>query len=560
MKKSFLALAGIALASAAGAQDVIINEWSQGNGGNKEWIEAVVVNGPVDMRGWGFTDGTNGITTCAQLSQDAAWSALPTGTIVVIYNGADVDLTIVPDTDFNDGNFTVSVAHNNATLMVAGRNFQAFGNTTATDNARLLDAAGNVVHDWDQGDNAAFTASTLRPGANQTVQYDGNTAGGVSDSANWSRIASSVATPGQPNGGGSANDTWILGLRGVAADNPNISVPQALVQMGRIAPSTTQDLSIEVFNVGASAPLTVSGSTITGPDAARFSIEVQPAGIAAGGSGNLVLRFDPAGAAGIYNATLTIRSNDTSGDEIVLPIVASAADIAPYAGLFITEAVSTPTEDEFIEIQNTTGSPIDISSVILSDEDNSNTEGALKFPAGTIIGAGEVIVVATNNSVNSPVWFLIAPSGLRVFYDPIRAGESWVPPAGVTLTAMDDFTVEQGGTAGVIALPGDDGVALWHPLTVFNALYGPTAPSMCIDGLNYNDTVTTPINPINSNGDFDTQATRVGNNQPPSGGSIKRLSPTPNSASNVTFEISEGITPGVAFTVSNVEEWGDLAY
>ncbi|MDK2972897.1 MAG: trimeric autotransporter adhesin [Candidatus Sumerlaeota bacterium] len=557
MKRTGLLGLGIlaAVPAVISAQNVIINEWSQGNGGNKEWIEALVVSGPADLRGLVFSDGTHDETDSPQLSTDANWSAVPAGTLIVVYNGNDVDTTIVPDTNFADSNFTISVAHDDATLMVAGRSFQAFSNGTATDNARLLTSTGAVVHDWDQADDAAFTAGTLRPGSAQTVQFDGNSAAGASDAANWTRIGSPVATPGQPNGAASANETWILSLRGVAADDPNIDASAETVRMGRILPSATQDVNIVVNNAGTSANLDVAGSTITGANASAFSIVSQPTGIAPGGSGNLVVRFDPAGTPGVYEATLTINSNDTSGDTVVVPLVGSAADVSSYAGLYITEVVSTPTADELVEIQNTSAGSIDISGVIISDEDNSNSEGALKFPAGTVLAAGEVAVVAVNSdAVNAPSWLGTVPSGTRVFYDPIRLG-TWTAPSGVTLVAMEDFTDATGGTTGVVALSSDDGVALYHPLTIFSALYGPSAPGMAIDGLNYDDSATSPLHPINSNGDFDTQATRVGTGQHAAGSSIKRVGAAVNTASNVAFAVSETMTPGVGVVASSVAGW-----
>jgi hypothetical protein len=66
--------------------DVIINEWSQGHGGNKEWVELLVVNGPIDLRGWDLGDSSPGDLT---FSQDIFWQALPSGSLIVIYNGAD---------------------------------------------------------------------------------------------------------------------------------------------------------------------------------------------------------------------------------------------------------------------------------------------------------------------------------------------------------------------------------------------------------------------------------------------------------------------------------------
>lgn len=553
MKKNLLGLvaaAALAMPAISNAQDVIINEWTQGNGGNKEWVELLVVNGPVDMSGWTLGDSTPGDLV---FSADAFWTAVPTGALIVIYNGADRD-TVLPADDADLADFVAVLASNNATYFASGT-FPAFGNSTAGDNPHLQDDLAASVHDWDQGDNADFTAGTLRPAANQTVQFDGNSNTGAATAANWSRVAATVATPGAPNGAASANETWILGLRGVAADDPNIDASTATVQFGRILPTATQDLNIVINNVGAANNLTVSGSTITGTGAAAFSIESEPTGITPGGNGNLTVRFNPASTPGVYEALLTINSNDTSGDTIEVPLVGSAADVAPFAGLYITEMVSTPTDDELVEIQNTSGAPIDISGVIISDEDVSNTEGALKFPAATTIAADEVIVVAVNNSTGQPSWLASVPSGTRVFFDPIRNGGAWTAPGGVTLIAMDEFDVIDGGASGDVALSGDDGVALYHPLTTFGNLFGPSAPSMALDGLNYDDGATSPLHPINSNGDFDTQATRVGTGQPASGSSIKRLTPTVNNASNVTFGVSVGLTPGSAFPAASVSDW-----
>lgn len=546
----------VALPAVSLAQDVIINEWTQGNGGNKEWIEALVVNGPVDMRGWYFSDTDGTTLNSPRLSNSANWSAVPTGTIVVLYHHPEPD-TVLPadDDDFTDGNFKIVIPTNHPTLMETTVGLRAFANSTLTDNPRLLDSTFTVVHDWDQGDNASFAVGTLRPGANQAVQFDGNSVATALVASNWTRISAAVATPGFPNGAASANETWILGLRGIAPDDPNIDASTTTVQFGRILPTATQDLNIVVSNTGAANNLNVAASTITGPGAAAFSIEAQPTGITPGGNGNVTVRFNPANTAGVYQATLTINSNDTSGDAIVVPLIGSAADVAPFAGLYITEMVSQPTPDEFVEIQNTSGATIDISGVIISDEDNSNTEGSLKFPAGTTIAADEVIVVAVNNSTTQPSWLASVPSGTRVFFDQVRAGGAWTAPLGVTLIAMDDFDVIDGGTSGDVALSADDGVTLYHPLTVFGGLFGPSAPSMALDGLNYDNTATSPLHPINSNGDFDTQATRVGAGQPASGSSIKRLTPTVNTASNVTFEVSAGLTPGVAFPASSVSDW-----
>jgi hypothetical protein len=555
--KHLLVAALLGAAGAAQAQSVIINEWSQGNGGNKEWIEALVVNGPVDMRGWSFTDGDGTPSNSAQLSNDSNWAAVPTGTIIVVYNGADVDTGIIQDDNFADNNFTIIIPHNHPTLMVAGRSFRAFSNTTATDNARLLDALGNVVHDWDQGDNAAFTAGTLRPGASQAVRYIGNTAAGVSNAANWERIAANTTTVGAANDiPSSANGAWILGLRGQLADDPDISVtvPGNLLLFGVGASETSAVVSFQVNNVGASNVLNVAGSSIAGPDAPAFGITAQPTGIAPGGSGTMTITFTPA-AEGVASATLTVNSNDSSNDTVELTLWGMKVNNTPYAGLIISEAISTPTADEMVEVINTTLSPMDISGVIISDEDNGNNEGALRFPPGTVLAPGELIVVAVNNSATEPSWLDTLPAGVRVFHETARNTTAWTAANGNTITAMVDFVQVDGGTTGEIALSAADGVALYHPATIFFPTAGPITPKAVIDGFNYNNSDAGPLNAINSNGDFDTQATRVGAAEATAGNSYVRVTAATNTASNVAFEIATSSVGTSPLQPASVADW-----
>lgn len=104
---------GAGQAEAAETGQVIINEFGQGTSGkNFEWVELVVVGtGPgstVDMRGWDLGDTTPGDLS---FTNDDKWSAVPAGTIIVIYNNVDGKTSNFPTDDlvFGNGDFAAVI-------------------------------------------------------------------------------------------------------------------------------------------------------------------------------------------------------------------------------------------------------------------------------------------------------------------------------------------------------------------------------------------------------------------------------------------------------------------
>src|ERR1700750_123794 len=95
---------------------IVVNEFSQGASGNKEYIEFVVKgqatcnNSCADLRGWIFDDnngwyGSTGISPgCYRFKNDPNWSCVPYGSIIVVYNSDDVNASLPPDdpTDANN--------------------------------------------------------------------------------------------------------------------------------------------------------------------------------------------------------------------------------------------------------------------------------------------------------------------------------------------------------------------------------------------------------------------------------------------------------------------------
>jgi len=100
--------------------------------------------------------------------------------------------------------------------------------------------------------------------------------------------------------------------------------------------------------------------------------------------------------------------------KITLPIVTGALSLSPFISsastLLLSELMVTPTSDEFIEIYNPTGSPINLENYYLSDDEDyallpgasgsgpaptiGSSDFIAQFPTGISIAPGQVMVIA----------------------------------------------------------------------------------------------------------------------------------------------------------------------
>lgn len=209
----------------ASAGDVIINEFSQGSGGAKEWVEILVVKDNLDLRNHRLVD-TNATNPQNPDGLDitlsgSGFSSLRAGTLIVLYNGGDPDSTITPDLTYNPagGDYVLQISSQNmsgdfAVIRTTGWNSTtpgAFGNANMTDAPRLLNVSGTEIYKFPI---AASGSRSKTPAGGQTSAYLSNTAPGATNATNWSAdAASTTATPGLANGGN--NTGWINILRGV---------------------------------------------------------------------------------------------------------------------------------------------------------------------------------------------------------------------------------------------------------------------------------------------------------------------------------------------------------
>lgn len=276
------------------AQTLIINEVSQGETGNQEYVEFVVVDTSVtyncqnttppciDIRGWIFDDnsgyhGSAGIATGAvRFSFNSLWACVPLGTVIVIYNGADPNPQMPPnDISLSDGNCNIVAPIGNTSLFESNIttpgaiacSYPASGwtpggdwNTTLLANggdcARIVDLAGcevfSVCWGTNNQNNLIYFAggSTSATSATNTVYYFNGI--DPTDPSNWTiGCADPVAcgvenqTPGSANN--AANSAFI------GQFNNNCSPITPLV----IAPTVDNDATC-ICNGQAS--VTASGS------------------------------------------------------------------------------------------------------------------------------------------------------------------------------------------------------------------------------------------------------------------------------------------------------------
>jgi gliding motility-associated-like protein len=236
---------------------LVVNEFSQGASGNKEYIELVVFGQRTcndtcaDIRGWIFDDnnGWHGSTAISpgsyRFSNDANWSCVPYGAIIVIYNSGDVNGSLPADDPTDANNDRVYVVPVNSPLIELHTSLPngaaptypgtGFGPSTTWTNM-ALNNSNDAVQTIDPANlTAAFHAVSYGSGVvapvhinasgSQKVYYLTNDQYNLS--AGWtSGTVPANETPGAPNT--AANATWINamlnGIGGGTSSNDTIDV------------------------------------------------------------------------------------------------------------------------------------------------------------------------------------------------------------------------------------------------------------------------------------------------------------------------------------------------
>jgi hypothetical protein len=184
------------------AQDLIVNEWSQGADHAKEWVEVLIVTDNFNIQDYKLIDGNNSLEL---VFSGSGFQNLKMGSLIVFYNGGDVDILITPDLNYDgvtDKTLQVSSLNNSGTWAITRTKgwsgvSGAFNNNTVTDVPQILNSSSTNI----------FT-TPKHAGANSFAFYTGNSAAGALLGANWNTgTPSSGASPAAGNGGD--NSTWI---------------------------------------------------------------------------------------------------------------------------------------------------------------------------------------------------------------------------------------------------------------------------------------------------------------------------------------------------------------
>ncbi|TSJ42390.1 gliding motility-associated C-terminal domain-containing protein [Fluviicola chungangensis] len=280
----------------ANAQMLIVNEVSQGSG-TQEYVEFIVAGTPscqtpapcADLRGVVIDDNNGtfasgsgvGIAAGAvRFANNAFWSCIPQGTLIVVYNDNDRNGAIPPDDlSMSDGNCRLIVPISSS-LFEGQSTSPNSSNTAYPPNGSWIAGAGN----WSQvamangGDSflimANITASPYHAvswGSNNAatfIYFSGSASGKVFSltgnnpltQGNWtSGNVGTDETPGNPNS--TANSAWIASM------NPQCGVSSGGLQATASAtptgcgPSCNGTANVTIS--GGSAPYTILWSNGT---------------------------------------------------------------------------------------------------------------------------------------------------------------------------------------------------------------------------------------------------------------------------------------------------------
>lgn len=177
--------------------------------------------------------------------------------------------------------------------------------------------------------------ATLAAGASGSIEFTFNSQGQVGAFTGTLVIESN--DPTEP--------TVTLDVSAQVGDDPDLVVTSTpnLQDLAKLPP--VQTLAFGIRNGGVFDALRITGITVSGPDAAYYTVKSFPANLAPGAAGTIEFTFDAQGQVGSFSAVATIASNDASNPTQDLNISARVTGTA-LLGFYSFDDAGDPRKDE----------------------------------------------------------------------------------------------------------------------------------------------------------------------------------------------------------------------
>ncbi|MDP2207943.1 MAG: phospholipase D-like domain-containing protein [Bacteroidota bacterium] len=367
------------------SQQVIINELYNSSG-NDEWVELLVVQDGLDMRGWDIRDfsSTGGAIAPLVFTTNALWNNLRSGTIIVI---ARPENTFAEDLDPSD--YTLTIKSSNATYFT-GTVFLFAGSSDAV---QIRNASQTHIFgvSWGPANAASipspkvhFTAAST---SNTVTAFKGNSVSQLSDVANWVQNSLTIT---RGTGNTTENSAWISLLRARPEGSGSVSIIPTVIN-GSV--DTTIKITYRKDNAFA-----VNNLRIIVPPEFTWSKNISDVSYT-----NITATASTAGDT-IYFTGITFTQDST---EITISPITSATFTGYYK--FKTQSGASGSYGDVAPIPVITvyGAAIPISEVKVNDANGASTR------IGDLVTVRGIITVA--NEFGSPSFIQDNSAGMSIY-------------------------------------------------------------------------------------------------------------------------------------------------
>ncbi len=446
----------------ANAQLLIINEVSQGTG-TAEYVEFVVAGNPTcqtpvpcaDLRGIIIDDnngtaasgsGTGIAAGAVRFGNNAFWSCIPQGTLIVVYNESDRNSAIPPDDlNMNDGNCRLIIPIN-STLFEGQSTSPTSSNTNYPPNGSWLTGAGS----WSQvamansGDSFLVLPGITTPTAYSGVSWGNNSSapfiyfsGSASGKVfsltnntninptlqtNWSSgNVGTDETPGAPNS--TENSAWIASMN-----------PQCGVSGGGLQATTSATPTGCGASCNGTANVTISGGSA--PYTILWSNGATTATISNLCAGVYTVQVTDNGGCSI-SAQATVTNGASSINVSVTPSNETCAGACD--GSLTTNASGGTSPYSYLWSDNSTQANISNQcpgtySVTVTDQNGCSGTASGTIAAGTPIPDATIQTNGPFSTTDSPIQFAANSSG-----------GTWSSNCGTCMSASGVFDPQNAG-------------------------------------------------------------------------------------------------------------------